>query len=80
MQPMCRSDEYKLIVMNLSSQLAKTIKKRRGEMSQRAFAKRIGVSSTTIRRMENEEQNVTIKTLQHLMKIFRCSIEDLFKE
>jgi DNA-binding XRE family transcriptional regulator len=77
---MSYDSDYKLLNMNLSSQLAKNIRKRRGELSFRTFARRIGMSSRTIWRIENEEQNVTIKTLQHLMKVFRCNVEDLFKD
>ena len=66
--------------MDLTKTLARNLRKRRGKLSQRDFARKTGVSSGTIARIENEQQNVTLKTLQQLMKAFKCPIEDLFKE
>lgn len=43
----------------------------------RDFAKKVGLSKTSINRIENEEQNVTVDTLEHLCKKFKCSTKDL---
>ena len=65
--------------MTLARRLADNIKKRRGTMSQHAFANKLGVSRVTITRIENEMQNVTLKTLQQLTKALKCDIGDLFR-
>lgn len=57
--------------------LAAEMRRRRGELSIRDFALKTGLSKTSLQRIENEEQNVTIDTLEHLCKKFRCEAEDL---
>ena len=47
-------------------------------MPQRAFARKIGVAQSTIMRIENEDQNVTLLTLEQLCKAFQVDIAELF--
>lgn len=47
-------------------------------MPQRAFARKMGVAQSTIMRIENEDQNVTLKTLEQLCKAFNVDVVDLF--
>ncbi len=54
------------------------IRQRRGNMPQREFARRIGLAQSTIMRIENQEQNVTLKTLEQLCEAFRVEVADLF--
>ena len=63
---------------NLRRRLAIGIAALRGEESQNAFAKRVGVSGPTINRIENEVQNVSLETLERLCRNLRCDIADLF--
>ncbi|BFM18913.1 hypothetical protein R50073_50960 (plasmid) [Maricurvus nonylphenolicus] len=62
----------------LRGRLAIFIKTKRGDQPLRDFAKRYGLSKDTVSRIESEEQNVTIDTLQHMCKVFHCDISDLF--
>lgn len=62
----------------LRKRLAVAIRERRGERTLREFASRYGLSPSSVQRMEAEEQNVTIDTLEHLCRIFRCEVGDLF--
>lgn len=66
--------------MKFAVLLAKNIKTRRkaSELNQRAFAKKAGVSKSTIDRLENCSQNTTINTLEILCDAFKCNINDLF--
>lgn len=57
--------------------LADKMRHRRGGLSIRDFAKKTGLSKTSLQRIENEEQNVTIDTLEHLCKKFKCEPGDL---
>lgn len=57
--------------------LATEMRRRRGKLSMRDFALKAGLSKTSLQRIENEEQNVTIDTLEHLCKKFKCEAEDL---
>ena len=62
----------------LRNRLAETLRKKRGDMTEREFARKIGLSKTTLHRIENCEQNVTIDTLEKLCKSFKCDIAELF--
>lgn len=57
--------------------LATELKRRRGNLSMRDFAVKTGLSKTSLQRIENEEQNVTIDTLELLCKKFKCEVGDL---
>ncbi|MET0009392.1 MAG: helix-turn-helix transcriptional regulator [Candidatus Thiodiazotropha sp. 6PLUC9] len=56
------------------------IKVLRGGQSQAAFAKRIAISQSTLARIETEEQNVTIDTLELICKRLGCSLSDLIQD
>jgi DNA-binding Xre family transcriptional regulator len=62
----------------MQKQLGEFLRKRRGKMSYPAFARKLGLSSSSLHRMEMGEQNVTLKTLEHLLKRLRCSVNDVF--
>jgi transcriptional regulator with XRE-family HTH domain len=62
----------------MQKQLGEFLRKRRGELSYPAFARKLGVSSSSLHRMEMGEQNVTIKTLEYLLKRLKCNVKDVF--
>jgi len=66
--------------MKFATTLAQNIKTRRKKsgLNQRDFAKKAGVSKSTIDRLENAAQNTTITTLETLCETFKCEIQDLF--
>lgn len=49
-------------------------------MSLPTFARKLGISSSSLHRMELAEQNVTLKTLEHLLKRLKCSLTDVFRD
>ncbi|HED12128.1 MAG TPA: XRE family transcriptional regulator [Gammaproteobacteria bacterium] len=64
--------------MAIAGRLARNIRRRRGEAFQRAFARKLGISQSTLARIENAGQNTTLKTLQQIMKVLECGIGELF--
>lgn len=62
----------------LRKRLAKFMKQQRGEQTLREFATRYGLSKETVRRIEIQEQNVTIDLLEHLCKVLKCDVSQLF--
>lgn len=70
--------QYKPHMVQLRQRLARFIREKRGEMPQRDFARKIGVAQSTIMRIENLDQNVTIDTLESLCKVFHADVADLF--
>lgn len=65
-------------MVHLRSRLAAFIRQKRGNIPQRVFARKMGLAQSTIMRIENEEQNVTLKTLEQLCKAFHVDVADLF--
>lgn len=65
-------------MVHLRQRLAKFIKEKRGSLTQRAFARKIGVAQSTIMRIENLEQNVTLKTLENICRFYNVDIGELF--
>jgi len=66
--------------MSLSDKLASNLRDRRGEKTQDAFARKLGISRATLNRLESASQNTTINTLEQICKSLRCSVGDLFIE
>lgn len=64
--------------MDLAGRLARNIRQRRGEASQRAFAQKLGISQATLARIEQAGQNTTLQTLQQIMKALKCDVGTLF--
>jgi DNA-binding Xre family transcriptional regulator len=58
--------------------LALFLRKKRGNLSYSAFARKLGISSSSLHRMEMGEQNVTLKTLECLLKKLKCRSGDIF--
>jgi DNA-binding XRE family transcriptional regulator len=58
--------------------LAHYLRESRGEEGQIAFARRIGVSQSTLQRLEMAEQNVGLDMLEMICVRLHCEIGDLF--
>ncbi|MBC52655.1 MAG: hypothetical protein CMQ34_02350 [Gammaproteobacteria bacterium] len=65
-------------MVHLRTRLAAFVRNARGDVPQRLFARKMGVAQSTIMRIENEDQNVTLDTLEQLCKSFHVDIGDLF--
>ena len=63
---------------SLAKRLAKKLLDLRGETPQYLFARRLGVSKSSLNRMELGEQNVSLKTLERLCTRLKCDVGDLF--
>ncbi len=64
--------------MNLAKRLSENLRKRRGNLTQESFAKKLGISRSSYNRLESCSQNTTLKTLEQLTKALKCDIGDLF--
>ena len=49
-------------------------------MSLRVFAKKIGLSSSHLQRIESGEQNVSLDTLEMILERLKVGLSDVFKE
>lgn len=64
----------------LAERLGKRLRELRGEDSQLAFAKKLGISKSSLNRMEIGEQNVSLKTLDILCRRLKRDVGDLFSD
>ena len=64
----------------LRNLLSRELRRRRGDMTQREFAKKLGISKSSLHRIEMKEQNVGIDTLELFCKKLRCKISDLLSQ
>ena len=63
---------------SMQKQLGQFLRKRRGEMTLPVYARKLGISSSSLHRMEMGEQNVTLTTLERLLKRLKCNAADVF--
>ena len=67
-------------MQTLADKLSRKLRALRGDMPQRAFARKLGVSVATLNRLESCQQNVTLNTIEKLCTRLKCGIGDLFTE
>ena len=64
----------------LAKQLGAFLQKKRGDLTYAQFAKKTGISDSTLHRLELGEQNLTLKTLEHLTARLKCRVCDIFPD
>lgn len=67
-------------VPNLRKNLADSLRAKRGAIAQDAFARAIGIHQSSVNRLEQGLQNVTIDTLQLLCDRLKCKASDLLDD
>lgn len=69
-----------LAMVDLRKQLARKLKTLRGDETQRAFARKLGIDASHLNRIEQGKENITINTIQKLCNSLKCSIGELFDD
>ncbi len=64
----------------LAQQLGRFLRKRRGDLTYQQFARKLGVSDSTLQRLEMGEQNITLKTLEQILERLKCRVSEVFQE
>jgi len=64
----------------LAKQLAAFLRKKRGDLTFQQFSRKIGISDSTLHRLELGEQNITLNTLEQICDRLKCSVADVFGE
>jgi transcriptional regulator with XRE-family HTH domain len=67
-------------VGTLAKRLAARIRALRGERTLVVFARRLGISKSSLARLETGDQNVSLRTLERLCVRLKCDIDDLFAD
>ena len=65
---------------DLDGQLAKYLRKTRGELSYAQFAKKTGISHTMLHRLELRERHITLNKLETVMTKLKIKLVDIFPE
>lgn len=66
------------VMRTLEQRLAANLRQRRGDATQREFARRLGVSVATVNRLEKGFQNVSLSTLATICARLKCDIGEIF--
>ena len=64
----------------LRNQLGQFLRRKRGERTLRQFAGKVGLSIATLRRIEIGRQNVTLDTLEQVLRSLRVGVRDVFRD
>ena len=62
----------------LDSQLGEFLRRKRAGMTYARFAKKLGITPSTLFRLENGQQSVTLGRLQQIMERLKCNLGDIF--
>lgn len=66
------------MAQRLARQLGRYLRRRRGDLTLQQFARKLGVSDSTLQRLEVGEQNVTLKTLERILDRLKCEVSEVF--
>jgi transcriptional regulator with XRE-family HTH domain len=64
----------------LETQLGKFLRARRGEMTYAQFSRKVGLPPSTLHRLEQGTQSITLRGLQQIMRRLKCAVRDIFPE
>ena len=64
----------------LKKQLASYLRKERGDLTFAQFARKTGISNSSLQRLERGDQNLTIASLETLLQKLKVGIRDVFPD
>jgi len=64
---------------NLERQLAVFLRKHHGSMTYAEFSRKLGLPPSTVHRLENAAQSITLRNLQQIMYRLKCRLSDIFE-
>jgi len=62
----------------LEKKFAAFLKERRGEQPRAAFSGKLGMSESTLFRLEQGEQSATLRLIYEVTKRLKCTLRDVF--
>lgn len=68
------------LVGTLDKQLSQFLHKRRGQMTYARFSRLAGLPPSTLHRLENGTQSLTLKKLEQVLKRLKCKVSDVFPD
>ncbi|MHB8523740.1 MAG: helix-turn-helix domain-containing protein [Limisphaerales bacterium] len=61
---------------NLDPKFAMFLRQRRGAATYAQFARKLGISASTLHRLENGQQSATLARLEQILGRLKCRISD----
>ena len=65
---------------SLENQLARFLKERRGEMTYAQFSRKLGFPPSTLHRLEQGSQSITLRGLQQILRKLKCGLNEIFPD
>ena len=65
---------------SLDKQFAAFLRRQRGDTTHVEFARRIGIPRSSLYRIEQGEESVTLKRLDSILRRLRCSIHEVWEK
>jgi len=62
----------------LEKQLSTFLRKKRGDMTFAEFSRKLALPPSTLHRLEQCEQSITLRSLQQIMERLKCKLSDIF--
>lgn len=62
----------------LDQNVARFLQQRRGHESYASFGRKVGLSASTLFRLENGEQSITVQKLELVLSRLKCTVADVF--
>ena len=66
--------------MNAAKTVQRKIREAQGELTHRAFAKKLGISLGSLARLRNSPQNVTLYTIEKISRALRITPSEFLDE
>ena len=64
---------------SLDKQFGRFLRERRGDASYAVFARQLGISASTLYRLETGEQSVTLGKLEEILGRLKMEMRDVFR-
>jgi len=68
------------MAQRLAKQLGAFLRKKRSDLTYQQFSRKLGISDSTLQRLEIGQQNVTLKTLEQICTRLNCTVTEMFGE
>jgi DNA-binding Xre family transcriptional regulator len=65
---------------SLDKNLAEFLRKQRGDKAYAPFAHKLGITGSSLFRLENCQQSATLKTVQQICERLKCRTTDIFRD
>jgi transcriptional regulator with XRE-family HTH domain len=72
------SGQSHFVRVKLREQLGKFLREKRGSQTLAQFARKLSLSDSSLQRLEIAQQNVTLDTLETILRRLGCKIADVF--